>query len=68
MGQGMSASTPAPASVVDQPSFVRLHGEACWFCGAVNGPFSCVGTVSLDDDIRAWPVVACQTHQGRRLP
>lgn len=60
----MSAPTPAPAAVVDQPSFARLHGEACWHCGAVTRPLTPAGQVTIDDG-HAWTVMACTAHQGR---
>ena len=63
----MSASHSAPASVGEQPSFARLHGLACWHCGAVATDLQVAGEVTLDDETRAWPVVACPAHQGRGL-
>ncbi|MFG3136163.1 hypothetical protein ACGFZA_08055 [Streptomyces sp. NPDC048211] len=63
----MSAPLSSPAEANDQPNFARLHGEACWFCGAVNGPLTPAGEVTLDGDAQVWQVAACQAHQGRRV-
>lgn len=69
MGQDMSASLTLTEAVGagEQPSFARLHGEACWFCGSVNGPLAPVGEMTLDDATQAWSVTACSAHQGRQL-
>lgn len=62
----MSAPPPTRGSVIDQPSIARLHGEACWHCGAVTGPLKPAGEVTIDDG-PAWTVVACPAHEGRQL-
>lgn len=62
----MGAPIPAQVNVVDQPSFARLHGEACWHCGAVTGPLKPAGQVTVDDG-PAWTVVTCAVHEGRPL-
>lgn len=61
----MSAAPSSPTEA-SEPNFARLHGEACWFCGAVNGPLTPAGEVTLNGDAQVWQVAACQTHQGRR--
>lgn len=68
MGPVVSAPNPAPPDAADQPSFARLHGEACWWCGAVTKDLQPAGEVRLDDEARTWPVVTCGNHPGRELP
>lgn len=48
---------PAPGTV----SIARLHGEACYICGAVNADLQPAGAVStvVDGGIRIWQIVAC---------
>jgi hypothetical protein len=55
----------APADV----SIARLHGEACWWCGAVQTTLRTVGEVStpVDGGHRVWPIVACPDHLSRRV-
>jgi hypothetical protein len=50
----------APAGV----SPARLHGEACWHCGAVNAALNPIGevTTSVDGGQRIWVVVGCTEH------
>lgn len=71
MGQAMSASLTLTFTEAvgagQRPSFARLHGEACRFCGSVNGPLAPVGEITLNDDTRAWSLTACWAHQGRQL-
>jgi hypothetical protein len=61
-------SQTAPAAVVpeDPVSIVRLHGEACYFCGAVSLPLYPAGSVTTrleDGGERQWFVVACARHR-----
>lgn len=65
----MGAATPPPTAAPDGVSIARLHGEACWWCGAVNTGLRPIGEVStaVDGGIRLWPVVACRQHAGREL-
>lgn len=53
---------PAPATV----SAARLHGEACWHCGAVHTALTVIGQVStpVPGGHRVWPVVGCPAHAG----
>lgn len=65
----MRPQAPVPADTVDQPPFARLHGLACWHCGAVTKALTPAGEVTLDDDDgKVWAVVACEAHEGRPLP
>lgn len=59
--------TTAPAGE-QAVSIVRLHGEACYFCGAALGRLFPVGTVEtlVEGAMWAWPVVACAHHRDRR--
>lgn len=45
-------------------SIARLHGEACWHCGAVVTALRAAGRVStrVDGGFRIWNVVACESH------
>lgn len=48
---------------VDGPvSIARLHGRACWYCGAVARGLSAVGRVQLTSGGRVWAVVSCGCH------
>lgn len=60
-GQGMSSDAPATPGAV---SIVRLHGEACYTCGAVHAKLGPAGTVTtiVDGGEREWPIVACPEH------
>ncbi len=50
-------------------SIARLHGEACWHCGAVTAALATVGSVATatDGGIRIWPVTACPPHRAQDL-
>lgn len=63
----MSVPPPVPIDGADQPSFARLHGQACWHCGAVTKSLQPAGEVTLDDDSKVWAVVTCGAHPGRGL-
>jgi hypothetical protein len=44
-------------------SIARLHGEACWHCGAVTRSLAAAGEIVLaDGPDREWPVVTCGGH------
>lgn len=55
--QQPSGVTPAPPDI----SIARLHGEACYTCGAVNTGLQPAGQVStvVDGGLRVWPIVTC---------
>lgn len=61
----MSEAAPAAgAPVGEQVSIARLHGEACYTCGAVHAQLVPAGTVTtpVDGGLREWPIVACPQH------
>jgi hypothetical protein len=63
------SETQLPPSAPPDVSPARLHGEACWWCGAVNTNLHPAGevTTAVDDGHRVWQVMACGTHQGRAV-
>lgn len=67
-----TALAPPPGVLpvkADEISIARLHGEACWFCGAVQSPLRPVGEVATTTDggFRIWPVVACPSDGHREV-
>jgi hypothetical protein len=53
-----ATSIALPTVVCDDISISRLHGEACWHCGAVSGSLSFIGQVSTAAGagaLRLWP-------------
>lgn len=40
-------------------SVVRLHGHACWDCGAVEAPLVPVGEAVVTGFTETWPIVKC---------
>lgn len=47
-------------TVIDGPvSIVRLHGEACFDCGAVAKALREAGNVVVRGSTRVWPIVTC---------
>ena len=45
---------------VDDPvSIARLHGRACWYCGAVARGLRPIGRVQRTAGARVWTVVSC---------
>lgn len=66
------AGTPTPPMAAADTSIVRLHGEACWHCGAVAAGLAPIGQVTtiVPGGRRVWPVVGCPQHleapEGRR--
>lgn len=58
---------PAPPKICTaQISIVRLHGEACYHCGAAFGQLRPGGSVvtPVRGGTREWPVVVCHRHRG----
>ncbi|MFK0252537.1 hypothetical protein [Streptomyces sp. NPDC090445] len=43
-------------------SIARLHGEACYDCGAVLGDLIPAGEVTHPDSGRVWPIRKCGDH------
>ena len=64
MGTGMDSTAPNTASVIARPvSIVRLHGEACFYCGAVTPTLYAAGHITLLGTNRVWPIVTCGCNQ-----
>lgn len=53
------ALPPAPTVIDGRVSIARLHGEACFDCGAVNKTLRSAGHVVIRGTNRVWPIVAC---------
>lgn len=49
----------APVLVTGRVSIARLHGAACWHCGAVTRRLAPAGVVVLPGQSRHWPIVSC---------
>lgn len=65
MGTAMSDMLVLPPVVVDRSvSIVRLHGEACFDCGAVNKPLRAAGLVVVRGHERVWQVRSCGSCRG----
>lgn len=67
--QVKAASAPPAHPAPPDVSIVRLHGEACWWCGAALGDLHAAGTVTTplqEGGVRQWFIVACDAHQDRR--
>lgn len=65
----MSQTAPqvvAPASA--RVSIVRLHGEACFYCGVVHGALHPAGSITapVEGGFREWAIVACGRHRTQR--
>lgn len=48
-----------PLFVTGPVSIARLHGAACWHCGAVTRRLTPAGTVVRPGSPRQWPIVSC---------
>lgn len=48
-----------PSYPVQRVSIARLHGLACFFCGAVACELVAAGTITLPGRKRSWPIVTC---------
>lgn len=46
-----------PVLIAGRVSIARLHGAACWHCGAVTRGLTPAGEVVLEG--RVWPIVSC---------
>ncbi|MFI7101069.1 hypothetical protein ACIBK8_17055 [Streptomyces sp. NPDC050161] len=62
------STTKAPPPVHPDVSIVRLHGEACFWCGAAHTTLIPAGSVSAPagGSLRIWYIVACPAHADRR--
>ncbi|MFB7595777.1 hypothetical protein [Streptomyces sp. NPDC056160] len=49
----------APTVIEGRVSIVRLHGEACFDCGAVNKPLREAGQVVVQGSSHVWHIVTC---------
>ncbi|ARP69946.1 hypothetical protein LK07_09285 [Streptomyces pluripotens] len=49
----------APLVVKERVSVVRLHGEACFYCGVVNKSLRAAGEVLVLGGTRVWQFVTC---------
>lgn len=49
----------APTVIDGRVSIVRLHGEACFDCGAVSKTLRAAGHVTVRGGIRTWQIVTC---------
>ncbi|EST24407.1 hypothetical protein [Streptomyces roseochromogenus] len=49
----------APTVIDGRVSIVRLHGEACFDCGAVNKTLREAGHVVVRGSTRVWQIVTC---------
>jgi len=50
---------PGPLPFEQPVSIVRLHGLACFYCGAVARTLHAAGHITLPGQDRCWPVVTC---------
>ena len=49
----------APIVIEGRVSIVRLHGEACFDCGAVSKTLRAAGHVAVRGSARVWQIVTC---------
>lgn len=64
----MGAAVPQLPAAPPDVSIARLHGEACWHCGAVNTTLATDGavTTTVDGGLRVWQIVTCPQHRSGR--
>nr|WSX51324.1 hypothetical protein OG409_21715 [Streptomyces sp. NBC_00974] len=55
---------PVVADVADV-SVERLHGQACWDCGAVEEELVSAGEAIVAGFSVRWPIVKCSRHVER---
>jgi len=53
------AIPPAPTMIEGGVSIARLHGEACFDCGAVTKTLRAAGHVVVRGGARVWQIVTC---------
>lgn len=60
----MTTAPPDVPLVSGDVSIVRLHGEACWHCGAVGSGLVGAGLVgtAIEGGHQIWPIVTCRDH------
>lgn len=62
----MAEAAQSTPTLIERPvSIARLHGQACFFCGAVHKPMRPAGSVQLRDSDRVWPIVSCGCREGK---
>lgn len=60
MGPGMPDALPLTPTVIDgRVSIARLHGEACFDCGAVAKNLRVAGHIVVRGSTRVWEIVTC---------
>lgn len=52
----------SPASAPESVSIARLHGEACWECGAANTTLYPAGAVATEAG-KEWQIRKCISHR-----
>ena len=57
----------APVLVEGHVSLARLHGRACWHCGAVTRTLVPAGAVIRPGSPREWQVVSCGCRPATSL-
>lgn len=61
--------TPPPSMAPEDISPVRLHGHACYHCGAVDTPLDPDGEVRTragEGVARVWPIVTCRPCKAQQ--
>lgn len=62
----MQGALPTVPIIIDgRVSLARLHGEACFDCGAVNKTLRAAGHVVIRGSTRVWQIVTCGCRGGR---
>ncbi|POX47713.1 hypothetical protein C3489_28955 [Streptomyces sp. Ru71] len=67
MGDAVPDTQLAPTVIDGRLSIARLHGEACFDCGAVNKTLRAAGHVVLRGSDRVWQIVTCGCR-ARKTP
>ncbi|MET7715497.1 hypothetical protein [Streptomyces sp. NPDC005407] len=61
----MAEAAPSAPTLIERPvSIARLHGQACFFCGAVHKAMRAAGSVQLRGSGRVWPIVTCGCREA----
>lgn len=58
----MSSRTKALLRIHGAVSIARLHGRACWYCGAVSRHLAPAGRAQRGTG-RIWNIVSCGCHK-----
>lgn len=62
----MSTRTEPLVTVQGHVSIARLHGRACWYCGAVSRALCPAGRARREAG-RLWNIVSCGCHKAPML-